>query len=119
MCCQTCFKSLTETSFDDVFKDLTRSAGLTAKQLDEFGQKISQDVGQSFQQYQEDLARRTIQAPDSPLSPYQANQDLTLDELVQATQTLRAGSVHGIAPRAQTDSLRGPSPDAVFHDDLP
>lgn len=115
MTCATCFHQMTEQASDAFMKNYQT-------QFDEFSRTMSDQVTPAFQKMSDhltDLARRTMPAPDSPLSPYQATQELTLDELMTEVQKLREDSLSDTTLRALTGSLRGPSPDAVFYDDLP
>lgn len=122
MICQECFKSLTESSSQKFLDDMLIPARLTGQEFDKLSQTIGEKVAphfQEFAEYAEDLARRTLPTPDSPLSPYLATQDLTLDELTQVMKRLLPDSLFDTVRQESTGNPRGPTPVAVFYDELP
>lgn len=111
MVCDECWRATWEIdipAFDkhlgDQFSRTVRDAGLS---IQEFAEKMK------------GLAQAFGPAPGSSQLQYPTIPGLTLHELEQEVQKLRAGSPSGTVRPAPTDSLRGPSPEAVFHDDLP
>lgn len=118
MTCTDCVRLQVETGIEDWVEDIALTV-----EFAKVSEAVSKQATNSFQEFAvrtADLARRTMPAPDSPLSPYQASPDsLTLDELTKVMRSLLGDSPADRFLPAPTSSPRGPFPDAVFHDDLP